>query len=431
MSKKKQDINKQIAKAERKMEKVMLEWFCEDPVMLGAWCIVDKIADPNQETIGIDSRTTPPVVKYNPNFIAALTQEQLECVLASEGFKILLRHPTTRLQSPKTISSLASQITVDQLIMGNPLGINDEFPVPQKFDLEPGSFFEDYFRKLMDKLPQVKKQLISMFGDPKDGKGQQGQGGGKPEEGQGKGKPQDGKDYKEYKDTKDALKDYFDPNGTSAKDWGKNDLFDAEVNQMINEKKGSTKDWGKFTGNAMGDVVAANSPKISYRDVLRRFNVSVLSAQSITSRMKVNRRYDLDAPGYRRQYKSKVIFAIDSSGSMSDEDLAEGFAVINSICKHAEIEYILFDTEIKAIEKKVRKAKKAFKVSGRGGTDFDAVCKYAEEHRSDGLIIYTDGYANAPPKPKGVKVLWLLSKKEQKPPVEWGLRATLDRYESH
>ena len=147
--------------------------------------------------------------------------------------------------------------------------------------------------------------------------------------------------------------------------------------------------------------------------------------------MKVNRRYDLMYPGYRRKYKSKVIFAIDVSGSMTDDDLKEGFAVVNSVCKHATIEYLLFDWDIKTIEKKLHRAKKTFKVTGRGGTNFEPVMKYAEENNADGIIIFTDGLAQAPTKPKTMKVLWLMAEKDQKPPVDWGFIATLDRYEAH
>jgi predicted metal-dependent peptidase len=148
--------------------------------------------------------------------------------------------------------------------------------------------------------------------------------------------------------------------------------------------------------------------------------------------MKLNRRYGLNAPGYRRQYTTEVVFAIDSSGSMSDEDLAEGFAVVNSGCRHAKVHYILFDTEITMEETNVRKAKRTFKVTGRGGTNFQKVIDYADKMKADGLIIYTDGCAPAPSKPNhSRKVLWLMSKKEQKPPVDWGYVTHLNRFESH
>ncbi len=435
------DLIGEKTRAKARMDKVVSNWFITDPMMLQAWCVADKVADPKQKTMGIDSKTNPPVVRYNPLFVNALNEEQLECIMASEGFKILLRHPTTRLQQPKKISSLASQITIDQCIMGNLLNINDYFPLPKNFGLDPNKYFEEYFRKLMDNLEQSEQNVVKMFG-AKGEEGQQGQSGGEGQEGEegqegqegGKGnkdgKEKDGNGFQKFDNPKDALKDYFDPRGSSNDDWGKNDLMDADVNNMINDHKDSMKDWGKYTGNSFSEIVAANTPKISYKEVLRRFNVSVMSATSISSRMKINRRYDLQSPGYRRQYKSKVIFAVDCSGSMSDDDLKEGFAVVNSVCKHAEIHYLLFDTEIKQVETKMHKAKKSFKVTGRGGTDVTDVLKYARENSADGLVIYSDMYFSAPAKKPLCKVLWL-SSNDQDPPVSWGFRAKLDRFEKH
>jgi predicted metal-dependent peptidase len=151
--------------------------------------------------------------------------------------------------------------------------------------------------------------------------------------------------------------------------------------------------------------------------------------ESITSRMKVNRRYDIVMPGYRRKYKSKIIFAIDISGSMSDEDIAEGFAVINSCCKHADIDYLTFDSEIKSIEKNFRKAKKAFKLHGRGGTIVEPVLEYAKEQKADGLVVFSDMYFSAPAEPNHLKVLWLSHTAGQEPPVPWGFKAALKRFD--
>ena len=115
---------------------------------------------------------------------------------------------------------------------------------------------------------------------------------------------------------------------------------------------------------------------------------------------------------------------------MSDDDIAEGFAVINSTCRHAEIHYMLFDTQIKNIEKKMKRAKAAFKIAGRGGTDPDPVLKYVDEHKYDGLVVYSDMYFSANvPKPRKCKVLWLGTQKSSKAPVDWGYHANLNRFE--
>ena len=409
-----------IDKAVFKMDSVVGSWFTEDVVMMGAWCLFDKIPDPKQKTIGIDSRTNPPSVRFNPLFINSLSKEYLEAVMASEGFKVLLKHPTTRLRKPKPISNMASTATINQSIMGGIFGEEKDFMFSANaFDMEDGKWFEYYFRELNDNFENAMSKAEVIFG--------------KPEENDEKADSQDGDgegQYQDYENSGDGMKEYMNPFSTSNQDWEINDLMDADITNMVNEQKGSTRNWGKYSGDAMGDIVVANTPKISYKDIIRRFSNSVVSSKTISSRMKVNRRYDLAQPGKRRIYNSKILFAIDTSMSMSNDDLQEGFSVINSLCKHSEVQYMLFDTEIQQIEKNFRKAKQTFKVLGRGGTDFNAVCEYAEKQRIDGLIIYTDGFAPAPQKPKGTKVLWLLTNKEYNAPVKWGMTAHLDRFEN-
>lgn len=444
-----------LNKAKKRMDKIVVNWFVQDLMLLGAWSLVEKIPDKNTKTIGIDTRSQPPQILFNPNFINSLNDEVLEHILANQCFKLLLRHPTTRLKKPKEVASLSSDVTVNQMAMKNLPnidGIFDVIPMPDKFKLEKNQWFEKYFRDLMDKLEESNEQVNKMFGEKGQGQSQPGQGqsgeGDEDGEGEGGGQSGDGdsegegqssgngenqdsdKDedgYPKVGSQKDAIKEMMDPRGDTNKNWGENDVLDADVQNMVNERKGSSKMWGKFSADFMNDIVAANTPKISWKEIIRRFNTSVVTTNTVSTRKKANRRFDLDAPGRRRVYTTKIIFAVDVSGSMSDDDLAEGFAVINSVCRHAEIEYVLFDTEIKLVEKKMKKAKDKFKIKGRGGTDFEMMCRYADKNKADGMIIYTDGYAPAPNPPKSCKVLWLLTGKDNKPPVDWGFSAHLSR----
>jgi hypothetical protein len=435
--------------AKKRLSKFVVNWFIDDPILLNTYCMVDKVADSKQDTIGIDIRCNPPALKYNPNFINTISDQQLEYVLTSENFKILLRHCTTRLLSPHNLSALSSSITTNYLLKKNQnfREMDEDFVLlPKDFGLEDNKYFEEYFRKLsemQDKANQMMEQIWnSMSKEQKEqmmNGGGQGQGKGEPQQQQGQGDKQDQKEqqdnkdnngYTQFKNQEEAFKEYFNPNGTTSQGWGKNEMFDADVKQMIDDKKDSAKHWGKYTGEIMAEIIAANEARIGWKDVVKRFNQSVMDSRSISSRMKVNRRYDLLYPGYKRKYKTKVIFAVDVSGSMSDDDLKECFSVINMICKHADLEFIQFDTQIKSIEKKVKKARQSFKVTGRGGTDFNAILEYADKTNTDGVIIATDGQAEAPKQPN-CKVLWLMSTKEQNPPVQWGFKAHLNRYESH
>jgi predicted metal-dependent peptidase len=412
-------------KAEKRMDKIVANWYLDDFMMLGAWSLVEKIADKNQKTLGIDTKCLPPTIRYNPNFINSLTDEVLEAIMASECFKLLLRHPTARLKKPKEISALSSTVTVDQLIMKNLVntdGLKDAIPMPSDFGLGADSYYEEYFRQLMDKIQNTENKIEKMFGPPPDSS--------EKEDYSDDDKDKDEDGFQKFDKQKGAIKSYMDPRGTSSQDWGDNDILDAEVENFVNNYKGSSKMWGKFSGDAMEQIVAANTPKISWKEVVRRFNTSVQTSMQVATRMKPNRRFDLDAPGRRRVYTTKILFAVDASGSMSNEDVAEGFAVINSVCRHAEVNYVLFDTEIKIIETKLKRAQKTFKIGGRGGTDPTPVLKYVDEHKYDGLVVYSDMYFGSNlPKPRKCKVLWLGSIKDSKAPVDWGFHANLLRGE--
>lgn len=416
-------LNEVIESANKKMDGVVAKWFQHDPILLGVWCLVDKKTDVTQKTIGINSRGIITTVTYNPYFVNALSSEYLEAVMVSEGFKLLLKHPTTRHQTPKVISNIASQLTINDVLapkfldgttFSNGMESSD-------FGLESGNWFEYYFKELNDAIDKSLSKISIKFNKSISQDGGENQTSQQSQSVDGDGQEQSN-GFTQFDNKQDAMKEYFDPSSTSNKDWAVNDLLDSQVKQMVDDKKDSSKNWGKYTGDTIASIVAAHTPKVSYKDIIRRFNNSVISSKQLSSRMKLNRRYGLDQPGYRRVYKSKIIIAVDTSGSITNNELSNAFAIINSLCKHSAIEYIQFDTEITLKEKKFKKAKQSFDVVGRGGTDFQCVIDYAEKSSVDGLIIITDGIAKAPTEPKSTKVLWVLTDDKYNPPVDWGMK---------
>lgn len=418
-----------ITRAENRIDNILMRWYSDDTVLLGAWCLVERVPSKTQDTMGIDSSQKPPVIRYNPNFVNSVSLEQLETVMASEGLKLLLRHPTTRLKNPKQLSSVASSIEVNDVMNYFP---GDEFVLkPNDFGIETGKYYEFYFRKLLENMKDAQEKIQqiwnSMSDDQKKDAVENAMSQAQSEaEADQQNRDEDG--YKNMDNPSDAMKEYHNPDGTSNQDWSENNEVEASIKNYINKQKGADG-WGKHTGKAKGSIVAAAKPKISWKEVLRRFHTSVVTGTSIASRKKVNRRYDLQYPGRRREYEAKIIMAIDISGSMSDEDIAEGVAVVNSICRHSHVDYLLFDTQIKDIVKNYRHAKKEININGRGGTDFQCVVDYVDKNKCDGLIIFSDMMAAKPSKPKNTKTLWLSHSKGQKPPVSWGMTAELNRYE--
>ena len=75
----------------------------------------------------------------------------------------------------------------------------------------------------------------------------------------------------------------------------------------------------------------------------------------------------------------------------------------------------MFDVVIHGKPLVLKKARKEYTVTGRGGTDFQPVLDFACDHQNyDGIIIFTDGIAPEPilKRPLHTKVLWICNSEQ-------------------
>ena len=78
---------------------------------------------------------------------------------------------------------------------------------------------------------------------------------------------------------------------------------------------------------------------------------------------------------------------------------------LNGMITHVKTDLIQFDTQVYGKPKPFDKKQKRVDIVGRGGTCFEPVIQMADELKYDGLIIFTDGYAPFPDKPKNKSAL--------------------------
>jgi len=434
-----------LDRCRRKFESIFSEWSgssvlgdinnkINDPLLFSVLAMLKRRVEPNQKTIGVWIENDVAYLTYNPFFIEKLYKEQLEVILVDQTMKVLLKHITTRLKKPVEFSMLASDFTNYRFVKDTPYFTDEQlkeyFPNPHKYTLPQSLNYEKYFSEVYDKYSDMENQLMeqySMSGDKnEDGENESesGSGNGGEKSEQEKSKPE----FEKFENDSDALKKHFSPENTSRQKWGKNLQVENELKQIVDNAEKNSKNWGTVTGNHVEEIVAEHKPKLNYRQILRYFKKTVESVTQKSSRMKVNRRYDLSSPGYRREYKSKLLFAIDTSASVGNDELKKAFGVVNTIFKNTQIVSLQFDTEVVKIDKHFRKAKKTFSANGRGGTDFSAVVNYIKNSNEnfDGVIVFTDGYA---PEPERIKIpwLWLMSKKEYSPPCDWGKVAHFEK----
>jgi predicted metal-dependent peptidase len=308
--------------------------------------------------------------------------EALDQALRTEAIRILLKHPYQR--KPDSCSQQAISV-------GSNLTIGDNYQFgslhmeqPGDYDLPTGREYEWYSRRIQELLPPDADGDGNGAGDGSDALGQGGDGDSRT----------------------DRLSDNADKNTALSELWDEDDLAVVMIDGIIE----STKDWGSLAGNFAEQLKASAKAKINWRNVLSGFRASILSTQRKLTRMRPNRRTGFDNMGSIRRFDTKVLVAVDVSGSISSSDLSYFYGVINSAFRYGfeSIDVIQFDCGVKLVHS-LKKVVKDVAVLGRGGTSFQEPIEYAHENGYDGLIILTDGYAPAPRIPDGFKtrILWV------------------------
>jgi predicted metal-dependent peptidase len=190
-------------------------------------------------------------------------------------------------------------------------------------------------------------------------------------------------------------------------------LIEKQLQKVLSDAKEQTvKKRGTVPGEiesviVIEEIVAA---KFDWRGYIRRFTGISSKVYTKKIRRKENRRFS-DNPGLKIKMRQHMLLAIDTSGSVSNDELLEFMNEIHHIYKAGvDITIIQCDTKIRSVE--AYKGKNDLKVHGRGGTEFDPVLEYYNENNKKytSLVYFTDGECDANVKPRG-NVLWVISER--------------------
>lgn len=148
-------------------------------------------------------------------------------------------------------------------------------------------------------------------------------------------------------------------------------------------------------------------PKFNYQKYLRNYIGNSVKYTVGTSKLRENQRFP-DQPKVVLKPLSKMLVLLDLSGSVSEKELHEFLNEIHHASKKMDIEIHPFDTQVMP-EVKYNKNKKEFKRTQCGGTSFGAAVSYYNKRKEfQSCIIFTDGYAEIPPK-CNKRLLWVIS----------------------
>jgi len=151
---------------------------------------------------------------------------------------------------------------------------------------------------------------------------------------------------------------------------------------------------------------------IDWKSYFRRFVGNSDKIYTKKTRKKLNKRFDGN-PALKIKTKKHILVAIDTSGSVSDGEIAEFFAEIRHMHKSGvKLSIAECDADIHKIYE--YKGKTPEFVHGRGGTAFQPVIDYLNQNHKKytSLVYLTDGECPAPTKPCK-PTLWVLSSRSQ------------------
>ena len=375
-------------------------WFIKDPVLM-----MGLLSHQLKTNSRIKSfRCGKGIIEYNPQYASFLTREQLEERLKAEVVRILLRHPY-RHYNDRGNAFIASNITLNENYKFKELmyKATDYWKEAEYRNQN----LEFYYREL-NKLP-------TMLSGQDSGQGNVSMSAMVSEQGETMRDSAAGETKASASDADAGFSSMNIPEPIEASAlWEEDNFIDQKIKNIIEWARTSMQ-WGTLPGSLVQTLIASLRPEMDYRKVLSAFRATVLSSDKMLTRFKPSRRYGFMYMGKKNEFTTRLLIAVDVSGSITDNEIQVFYSAINRFFKYGikSLDVIQFDAEVKSSVMNMKKAKSIIKVHGRSGTNFQPVINYFEKAKIkyDGLIFFTDGYAPIPEmKPRSIrKTLWICS----------------------
>lgn len=210
--------------------------------------------------------------------------------------------------------------------------------------------------------------------------------------------------------------------------------IDTYVQDIIKESvKSFNKDRGTIPGHIAQLIEAAlKPPKVPYYQIIRKLIKASRLSKFKRSPTKINRKRTYTFllgekgfkmlpqispfPGRTRDFTFKIVIMIDTSGSMSVDEILEGLSGVKNIIENDRYCYATV-LEVDTVVEKEYDVKRLndlqFNIKGRGGTTLFPGLERAKELNPDVVLAFTDGGCeniNSIPRnqmPK--KIIWVIT----------------------
>jgi predicted metal-dependent peptidase len=186
-----------------------------------------------------------------------------------------------------------------------------------------------------------------------------------------------------------------------------------DLDVRIRQAAAAAKRVGKF-GTAQREMVEIATDRVDWRDKFRIAFDGVLRGEVSWSRP--NRRFiqhGMYLPGWRRTGAGRIGFVLDTSGSISANELSVYTAAVLGILEETGPETVALiqcDAEVQRIDYiQPGESFDRIEVHGRGGTRFQPAFDWIAESGfgADAIVYATDLHCSDQPQDPGVPVIWL------------------------
>jgi len=367
---------------------------------------------------------------YNPAYIEKLSLEQTQFVLAREALHCALSHFARRQHRIKSRWDIACEHSI------NPVLVKDGLPPPPAtivIAAYEGMTAEEIYPFIEDDDTDddtAEQDKSKQESDPSKGgsqKGNEQREGGEDQTPQKNKEAQSGGDsaYQQQKEL-DGTSGAAQPDPLSASQL---DALSTQWQQRMAGAALQAQQAGKLGGALARLVGELLQPKLPWRMLLARYMTQV--ARDDYSYARPSRREgDMIMPSLRSS-QANIMVVLDTSGSVSNAELAEFLSEINTLKAQlrASITLHACDTVLSPNGPWIFEAWEEFKLPqefhGGGGTDFHPIFDWIKLHgiTPDMLLYFTDAKGKFPSVEPHYPVLWLVKGKE---PVPWGQRIQLN-----
>ena len=196
-------------------------------------------------------------------------------------------------------------------------------------------------------------------------------------------------------------------------------LIQKQIDHQLKDVTEAMKQKGSVPGEMQGYIsklFEQKEPVLDWKQYMRRFGTRSSKINTKKTRRKPNRRFG-SGPALKINQLKRTLVAIDTSGSVSENDLAEFFNEIDNIRKAGvEITIMECDSYVhRTYEYQGGNGDVEREVMGRGGTSFQPVMDeiFKSKGKYQNLIYLTDGYAPSPERVPLIPILWIHNSNSQ------------------